>query len=104
MMPRFSPPTAIGLPRRRGSDACSTEAKKASASKWTMERGRGIDKVLACVRPALFWLEAPNRGFNITTLGRHSAEWNSAIQQIQNLHYFGCESAALRNIRTRIFF
>src|SRR5207249_11704358 len=40
MMPRFSPPTAMGLPRKRGSEACSTEAKKASASRWTMERGR----------------------------------------------------------------
>jgi hypothetical protein len=37
-MPRFSPPTAIGFPRKRTSAACSTEAKKASASKWTMER------------------------------------------------------------------
>ena len=36
MMPRFSPPTAIGLPRSRGSAACSTDAKNASASRWTM--------------------------------------------------------------------
>jgi len=28
MMPRLSPPTAMGLPRRRASAACSTEAKK----------------------------------------------------------------------------
>ncbi len=42
MIPRFSPPTAIGLPRNRGSAACSTEAKKASASKWTIERGKDI--------------------------------------------------------------
>src|SRR5437667_10113120 len=39
MMPRFSPPTATGLPRRRESAACSTDAKKASASRWTMTRG-----------------------------------------------------------------
>src|SRR5712671_3214734 len=38
-MPRFSPPTATGLPRRRESAACSTDAKKASASRWTMTRG-----------------------------------------------------------------
>src|SRR5260221_9058828 len=42
MMPRFSPPTAMGLPRNRGSAVCSTEAKKASASRWTMERGNGM--------------------------------------------------------------
>jgi len=39
MMPRFSPPTATGFPRRRESAACSTDAKKASASRWTMTRG-----------------------------------------------------------------
>src|SRR5947209_2209266 len=39
MMPRFSPPTAMGFPRRRESDACSTDAKKASASRWTMALG-----------------------------------------------------------------
>src|SRR5262249_36357950 len=39
MMPRFSPPTATGLPRRRESAACSTDAKKASASRWTMTQG-----------------------------------------------------------------
>src|SRR5512137_2594204 len=44
-MPRFSPPTATGLPRRRGSAACSTEAKKASASRWTMERASMGHKV-----------------------------------------------------------
>src|SRR6266581_7478657 len=38
MIPRFSPPTAIGLPRNRASAACSTDAKKASASRWTMDR------------------------------------------------------------------
>ena len=38
MMPRLSPPTAMALPRRRESADCSTEAKKASASKWTMVR------------------------------------------------------------------
>src|SRR4051812_38180028 len=38
-MPRFSPPTATGFPRRRESAACSTEAKNASASRWTMTRG-----------------------------------------------------------------
>src|SRR6267154_4119448 len=42
MMPRFSPPTAMGLPRNRGSAVCSTEAKKASASRWTIERGNGM--------------------------------------------------------------
>ena len=39
MMPRFSPPTATGFPRKRTSAACSTDAKKASASKWTMDLG-----------------------------------------------------------------
>src|SRR2546425_3064541 len=43
MMPRFSPPTATGLPRNRASAACSTEAKKASASRWTMARESAID-------------------------------------------------------------
>src|SRR6516225_237734 len=43
MTPRFSPPTAMGLPRNRGSAVCSTEAKKASASRWTMERGIALD-------------------------------------------------------------
>ena len=38
MMPRLSPPTAMGLPRNRVSAACSTDAKKASASRWTMVR------------------------------------------------------------------
>ena len=33
MMPRFSPPTATGLPRSFASEACSTAAKKASASR-----------------------------------------------------------------------
>src|SRR5437899_5668042 len=37
-MPRFSPPTAIGLPRKRASVACSTDAKNASASRWMMVR------------------------------------------------------------------
>src|SRR5881396_2559329 len=41
MIPRFSPPTAIGLPRNRASAACSTDAKKASASRCTMDRDRG---------------------------------------------------------------
>src|SRR6516225_8173233 len=44
MMPRFSPPTAMGLPRNRASAACSTEAKKASASRCTMERGKDTGK------------------------------------------------------------
>src|SRR5690349_15216285 len=39
MMPRRSPPTAMAFPRSFGSPACSTAAKKASASKWTMTRG-----------------------------------------------------------------
>src|SRR5438552_11195014 len=42
MMPRFSPPTATGLPRKRASAACSTEAKKASASRWTIERCKQV--------------------------------------------------------------
>ena len=41
MIPRFSPPTATGLPRSRESAACSTDAKKASASRWTMARCTG---------------------------------------------------------------
>src|SRR5262245_59214296 len=44
MMPRFSPPTAMGLPRKRASAACSTEAKKGSASRCTMERGKETEK------------------------------------------------------------
>src|SRR5579872_3561483 len=39
MMPRCVPPTATGFPRRRMSAACSTDAKKASASKWTIALG-----------------------------------------------------------------
>ncbi|NDG72824.1 MAG: hypothetical protein EBY32_16305 [Proteobacteria bacterium] len=34
--PRAEPPTATGLPRRRASAACSTEAKNASASRWSI--------------------------------------------------------------------
>jgi len=33
-IPLRSPPTATGLPRNLGSAACSTDAKKASASRW----------------------------------------------------------------------
>src|SRR5271165_1534313 len=47
MMPRFSPPTATGLPRRRGSAACSTEAKNASASRWMIVRGTFVSLRLA---------------------------------------------------------
>src|SRR5436190_6705374 len=36
MMPRRSPPTAIGFPLSFGSAACSTDAKNASASRWTI--------------------------------------------------------------------
>ena len=49
MMPRFSPPTAMALPRNRGSAACSTDAKKASASRWTMALCMGI-----CLQSAPF--------------------------------------------------
>ena len=37
-MPRLSPPTAMGLPRKHASAACSTGAKKASVSRWAMVR------------------------------------------------------------------
>src|SRR4029079_15777860 len=40
-MPRCSPPTTRGLPRRLRSAACSTEAKNASASKWVTMRFMG---------------------------------------------------------------
>ena len=43
MIPRCRPPTAIALPRNSGFIACSTEAKKASASKWTILRTRSVD-------------------------------------------------------------
>src|SRR5262245_59118035 len=51
MMPRFSPPTAIGLPRSRASAACSTEAKKASASRWMMERSHSMSCINRPRRP-----------------------------------------------------
>jgi hypothetical protein len=34
--PRVKPPTATGFPLNRVSAACSTEAKKASASRWSI--------------------------------------------------------------------
>ena len=44
IIPRDSPPTATGRPRSRQSDACSTDAKNASASKCAINRPPDIKK------------------------------------------------------------
>ena len=43
MMPRFSPPTAMGLPRKRGSAACSTDGKE--SVRVQMDNGLGHESL-----------------------------------------------------------
>src|SRR5438874_2345022 len=79
MMPRRSPPTAIGFPRNFGSPACSTAAKNASASRWTMTRGmdaRGVSvhgSVNRCTCPLIFRFanERAEHALNHQFLGRN---------------------------------
>src|ERR1017187_6703641 len=85
MMPRLSPPTAMGLPRNRVSAACSTDAKKASASRWTIVRmpsSRPLSRLLT--REEGIRIEMDNRA-------RHG---HSSNQRFQGVRKDRCDKLA----------
>src|SRR5947207_2267616 len=82
MMPRRSPPTAIGFPLSFGSAACSTDAKKASASRWTII-GVGSEKAFRVAPHATG--EAVGTNAASADIGSATHSWLGHSQQ-RDLH------------------
>jgi hypothetical protein len=70
----------MGLPRKRESAACSTEAKNASASRWTMDLGGSMVHFRLRIRATMTpWMTSSPAGKEFGIFGVFGAEMRLAL-------------------------
>jgi len=92
-------PTRTGFPRRAGLSSCSTEAKKASMSRWRMVRSQGTNEIILVPRERVGRSRLPVRSCAVRAYSCRSLSCHELSDPAGGLHRPGAERAGSRRHR-----